>query len=286
MNEVNKKFLEKNGISIEDISSKVDCHIYTREEVNPIIANYGFESKSETDMISIRDIVGYDRTFEGSNSNIFLSMDRFFNENGKTYTTRSLGMLEYDKDNILENLKQSFVKEPVSLLETGEGTYTIMYNGMHRFTLLRILYLTEVANANGNREKIEELDRKYTIPADITLIDLDKTYCRYLLTKIKAENDPWRVVSIISEIDSSYKATGNAVVRYENGQTEVLNNAELISLTRDRIIDDKEFELNIPELENFYKKYKSFAMFLDEEFADILPINIKDIEQKGIDDND
>ena len=131
MNECNKRFLERNGIVIEDICTRIDCHIYSREEINPIIAQYNFQRKKEKEMISVADIVGYD-TFERSkDTNIFLSMDRFFSEKGSTYSTRSIGMLNYNKENIIESLKQSFKNEPISLVETGEGTYTVLNNDIH-----------------------------------------------------------------------------------------------------------------------------------------------------------
>lgn len=282
MNDCNKRFLERNGIVIEDICTRIDCHIYSREEKNPIIANYGFQTEDEREMVSIADIVGYDTFERGIDTNIFLSMDRFFDEQGKPYSTRSLGMLEYDKENIIENLKQSFRNEPISLIETGEGKYTVLSNGLHRYTLLRILYLSEAAQANGDKEKLEELGKKYTIPADVTGIDLDKTYCKYLLKHIRTEDQEWNIEDVRAEYDSNYRLTGKCVIRYGNGKTESLTNKELLVLTKQRVFEDEHFKDNYPILQNMYNRYQSFAIFMDDEFSDIIPMQREEISKEGL----
>lgn len=281
MNECNKRFLERNGIVIEDICTRIDCHIHSRDEENPIIAQYNFQTNDEREMVSVADIVGYD-TFERSqDTNIFLSMDRFFDEKGKPYSTRSLGMLEYDKENIIENLRQSFRDEPISLIETGEGTYAVLSNGLHRYTLLRILYLSEAVQANGNREKLAELAKKYTIPADVTGIDFDKTYCKYLLKHITTEDQEWNITDIYTEYDRNYRATGNCVITYGNGETEVLTNEELLALTKERVFEDEHFKDNYQTLQKMYNKYPSFALFIDEEFSDIIPLQREELSKEG-----
>lgn len=286
MNECNEEFLRRNGISIEDICSSIDCHVYSSMEVNPIIASYGFKTNSESEMISIADIVGYDTEDRQSNTNIFLSMDYFFKEQGKGYHTRSLGMLKYDKENILENLKQSFINEPISLIETGEGTYTVLSNGLHRYTLLRILYLSEVAKAGGNKEALKELRSKYKIPANVTGIDLDKTYCKYLLTKVKAEDDEWKILDIKSEVDANNNLTGNAIIKHANGEDEIVNNELLLLLTKERIAEDETFKENYPRLQHAYNKYPSFALFMEAEFPEITQNFKREKDEKGLSDND
>jgi len=286
MNECNQRFLERNGISIEDISSKIDCHLYNSAEVNPIVSNYAFYTNEEDEMISIADIVGYNTEWRSISKNIFLSMDSFFDNNGDGYHSRSIGMLEYDKDDIIENLKQSFIEESVTLAETGEGTYTILSNGLHRYTLLRILYLSEAASANGDKEKLAELRKKYTIPVKVTGVDLDKTYCKYLLQKVSARDDEYKVMDVCTEYDSNYKQTGNAVVKYANGKSESLSNELLLMLTKERILEDKTFSYNYPMLQRMYDKYPSFQMFMDEEFFSIIPMKKREKDTKGINNND
>ena len=60
MNEENMKFLRKNGIDIYEINEKVNCYIYSREEENPIVANYAFYKPVRKGEMSISSIIGYD----------------------------------------------------------------------------------------------------------------------------------------------------------------------------------------------------------------------------------
>ena len=282
MNECNKRFLERNGIVIEDVCSKVDTHIYSSKEVNPIIADYGFQTKDTKTRVSIANIVGYDTFDKSKDTNIFLSMDRFFEDTGGVYSTRSTGMLEYDKENIMDKLKQSFKDQPISLTETGEGTYTVLDNGLHRYTLLRILYLSEAAEVNGNKEKLAELEKKYTIPAYVRGIDLDKTYCKYLLTNVKSKDVDLNVVDVTTEYDSNYKTTGNAIIEYQTGEVQIVNNEQLLALTKEKILEDESFKEHYSTLQSLYNKYDSFAMFMDEEFSDIIPLQRDELSKGGI----
>lgn len=282
MKECNKRFLQRNGISIEEVCSAVDCTLYSRDKINPIIANYGFQTNEESEMISIADIVGYDTNFREVNTNIFLSMDYFFDDNGSGYRSRSVGMLEYDKDNILEELKASFIKEPISLIETGEGTYTVFSNGLHRYTLLRILYLSEVAQAKGDSEKLRELRKKYTIPAIVTGVDLNKTYCKYLLTRTSCGDIDWDIVDVLEEYDSKHKRTGKSVIEYGSGEKEVLTDELLLRLTKSRVAEDPNFQRHYPQLQHSYNKYPSFKDFIDDDFKGIITLEQQKSEQKGL----
>ena len=286
MNECNEEFLKKNGIVIEDVCSNIDSTIHTAAEENEIVSKYNFQTEAKDEMISVANIVGYDRTFYGLDKNIFLSMDHFFSTKGSTYHTRSVGMLEYDKDNIIESLKESFESEPISLIATGEGTYTILNNGLHRYTLLRVLYLSEAAKVKDNPKKLAELAKKYTIPASVTGVDLDKTYCKYLLKMVKSTNDDFDIVDVKNYYDSNYKLTGNVEVVYANGEKEILSKEMLLAMTKERVYEDETFKENYPRLQNVYNKYASFASFIQEKFSDVIQLRECNLEEKGIGDND
>lgn len=281
MNDCNRRFLERNGILVGEVCSATDCHIYSSREINHIVADYNFQAKEQSEMISVADIVGYDTKSRRVSTNIFLSMDFFFDEKGRNYEKRSLGMLEYDKNNIIQKLKQSFTQEPVSLIETGEGTYTVLTNGLHRFTLLRILYLSEVAKAKGDKRKLAELRKKYTIPAKVTGVDLDKTYCKYLLTKAKCGDKAWDIVDVLTHYDSNCRPTGKSVIKYGSGKKEVLTDKLLLDLTKVRIAEDPNFKRNYPELQKSYNRYPSFREFIDSDFKGIIALEKQNLEQKG-----
>ena len=288
MNECNEEFLKKNGIVIEDVCSNIDSTIHTAAEENEIVSKYNFHTEKTREMISVADIVGYDREFYGLDKNIFLTMDRYFSDKGDGYHTRSTGMLEYDKDNIIESLKASFESETesISLIETGEGTYTILDNGLHRYTLLRILYLSEAAKVKDNPKKLAELAKKYTIPASVTGVDLDKTYCKYLLKMVKSTNDDFDIVDVKNYYDSNCRSTGNVEVVYANGKKEILSKEMLLAMTKERVYEDETFKENYPRLQNVYNKYVSFASFIQEKFSDVIQLRECNLEEKGITDND
>ena len=161
------------------------------------------------------------------------------------------------------------------LIEAERGKYTVLDNGLHRYTLLRILYLSELAQANGDEKKIAELAEKYTIPAYVTGIDTEKTYCKYLLKQVRNENDELDIANISAEYDDKHNTrTGNVVIEYINGQEQIVDIEELLALTKEKILADKSFkERNYSTLQSMYNKYDSFAAFIDEdEFLDIIPL--------------
>lgn len=281
MNECNEKFFERNGISVEDVCSKVDCHIYSPMEVNPLAATSKFKTGEQSKMVSIADVVGYITQSKNIIPNVFLSMDQFFDEKQAGYSSRSIQMLEYDKDNILEQLKQSFVDEPMVLQETGEGTYTVANNGFHRYTVLRALYLSEAAKANGNEEELAKLSEKYTIPASVIGVDLDKTYCKYILDRTEFEGGEWNVLNIFQEVYYNRTLTGNVVIEYENGRHDLLTPEQLIGLTRERVLQDDNFKGQYANLQVLSNKYPSFGKFIDEHFSDLIHLSKEQSSDKG-----
>ena len=284
INECNKRFLLGNGISIEELSSCVDCTIHSRREENPIVAGYKFETESKMENVSIADIIGYEYQNKGGN-NIFLSMNYFFytSNEGTGYTSRSIGMLDYREDNILGGLKESFINEPISLIETGEGHYNVFYNGFHRYTLLRILYLNEVAKAKGDKEQLEQLRKKYTIPAMVTGVDLDKTYCKYLLTKTRCGEEEGDIADVLDVYNYDNIKTGKVAVKYKGGKVDILTNEQLRNLTRARIAEEQGFIINNPEIQEAYNKYQSFREFVDAKLSGIITLEKQNTEEKGLD---
>ena len=267
MNECNEKFLERNGIDPQEIASKVDCKVYSPREINLIIDGSEMRGKTIIKNVSVADIVGI--TCKNGINNIFDTLDDYFDKNGDGYHIRSVGMLEYSKDNILDNLRISFEKEPIQVKETGEGTYIIFKNGLHRFTLLRILYLKELADANGDKEKIDKLKEKYTIPVRTTKINIDKTYCKYILNQIDVnEGDKLIIKDITNEYDENYKPTDNVEFFTFSGDKTILTVEELKNKTKDglnKVLQSGKIPLYITSA----MRYKSFRIFMSENMPDI-----------------
>jgi len=283
MNKENLEFLIRNGIIVDELEKSIDCHIYSSEEENPIIARYGFQKPYKSGYVSISRIIGYDTGFRNISSNILQSMDAFFDAKGDGYHSRSIGMLQYTKENIIENLIKSFEREPITVIETGEGNYTILSNGLHRYTLLRILYLSEISKTNENRE---EIDGKYTIPVKITEIDLEKTYCKYLLINFQLHHaQDVYIQDVCTHYDEKYLPTGNVEIRYTNGTKQIMTKDELIEFTRQCIkkVEDFSFlSLCIQEISN---QFQSFKCFINENFFDIFMLD-ESIENRRSEIND
>ena len=174
MNLCNEEFLKRNKIDKNELRKNVDSKIYSFSEINPLAEIVYFQKREERKNISIANIVGYNYQFYSAPNDIIESLDNFFDSEGDGYHSRSVGILEYDRDYILDKLQDSFKMEPMVVADTGEGKYTISTNGLHRFTVLRLLYLSEVVQAKGDPRKLDELEKKYTIPVQLQGIEFEK----------------------------------------------------------------------------------------------------------------
>lgn len=185
MNTCNINFLQANGINLDEITRDVDCKIYSIRDINEILERTSMKYQEDAGVqnISIGDVVGVDCFADPSLkiNSIFDFMDTLFDEKGDSYHCRSLGLLQYNRENIIEMLKNSFKYDPLYALNVENGKYVITTNGLHRFTVLRILYLKEIQEALDNTQKIEEVKEKYKIPMVIRKIDFTKIYLEYII---------------------------------------------------------------------------------------------------------
>jgi len=262
MNNIFKEFIKKNNIKISDIYD--DLRIYEESEINRIISNFKIEGKSKITTVSIADIVGYDYSWRGQQNNIFDNFSNFFG-NDCEYQRRSLGMLDYSNDEIIEKLYPSFKKERIRVLELDSGKKVISGNGLHRYCLLRLYYMNELSKVKGNKEKEEELKSKYEIVAELRKVDLLKTYCNFLISKTLSYTED---ISLSSDYDENYRLTGKVKIS-ENGENQILNDIELIEYTRKRILsmDSIVKEYFKYAISTFYNCYESFRVFIDIYFS-------------------
>ena len=202
MNECNKYFLRKNGIDVNTITRELDCHIYNFQQINPILYDNEFQEHEEECEICIGDVLG--KHASSTSQNIFQILDDFFDRNGDGYHTRALGMLEMTPENVMEQLKSSFKREPMVFARIENGKYVIFINGMHRFAVLRVLYLKEIQEAKGNKDSIEQIRKKYTISAKSININSKKGYCKYLIEKTNpAWINPGKVIEEKPAVDEN-----------------------------------------------------------------------------------
>ncbi len=256
------KFLSRNGVDINELLTSVDCNIYNPGDINGLVAKNGFYSESVRANISIADIVGYENY--GEKEDIFSSFRKYFDSNGDGYHVRSIGMLEYSSDEVMEKLRYSFEEEPMCVQEIDNGKYVISTNGMHRYTVLRSHYLIELQKANGDSEEIERLKEKYTIPVQMRKVDFLKTYSKFL---IGCDN---RKYSIYSELDENYNYTGNVEI-YLGDEKRVLNDSELIEFAKNSLLNLSENQREI--IDFLASEYESFNRFMLQNFADEMRYN-------------
>lgn len=275
MNEQFMKFIQKHNINIDEIYDEL--RIYSERDINPIIANNKLEGKTSTDLVSIADIIGYDYSWRGQTNNLANNFSNFFGE-GSSYQTRSNGMLNYSNEEIIERLYQSFKNEPMRIVELDGGRKVVSSNGMHRYTVLRIHYISELQKVKGNKEAEELLKRKYEIPVQITKVDLLKTYCQFMI-KIASQDS----IYISNHYDKNYNHTG--MVELSNGKEKIiLSDEELLNYTRNQIknIPNEMIEWFIYKINNCSENYTSFKLFIDTYFSnEIHSLSEKNSKKRG-----
>ena len=274
MNKANEEFLEKNDINLEELEKRGLSSNLAREELNEVFDNYGFQKNVGMKEISIADLVGFSKYQIDGARTIIDGFKWCFDESGGDYARRGLGMLKIDRDNIVEALEDSFTKEPISVIETEGNKYNILSNGMHRFIVLRLLYLSELVKAGDDPQKIEELRQKYTVPMDVTEIEKEKTYSKFLIMIAnKFENNPEKRIYSIRDEYSNHKKTGRVEVIYGKKDKEIVSEDELLERAKKETIEKKLFaKENMGmawDVISAYKKYPSFQQFIHENFHDI-----------------
>lgn len=263
MSELLKQFIEKHNINLETIYN--DLRIYEEREINHIISDNKLEGIIKEELVSIADIIGYDYSWRRQTNNLADNFSSFFGTES-AYQIRSIGMLEYDNEEIIQQLYPSFKKEPLRVLELDNGRKVISGNGLHRYTILRMHYMSELQKVRGNKEKEEYLKRKYEIPVKLTKVDLFKTYCQFLLKKA-CINDEIYLHNIYGEDD--------CVIIHENNHEMKLNRKQLLEYTKNKInmLNDEIKDMFKHVVSIYYNRYSSFKMFVDENFsAELIPI--------------
>ena len=188
-------------------------------------------------------------------------MQDIFSENGTKYQVRSNSMLEYTSDNILQGLEKSFEIEPIRICEILKGKYLINVNGRHRYSVLKIHYLSQLSKCKTSDE-IYKLKLKYTIPVIVEELDVIKTYSQYLLHIINPN------LIMEEEIKNSLR-TGSTVIEDENGKLTIYTDKELLQYLKKTIdtISKSKLKNNISEI---YANEEYFREYIDNNFNKII----------------
>ena len=265
-----EKFMISNQIDKELIKHSIESKVLSIKDINPLAYYYGIYKDYIYSKVSIADIVGHQDSMINKN-NILDNLEQYFpknnNEKENSYTARSAGMLEYTTYDIIPNLERSFTKEYILVTELDNNKLFIAENGLHRYHLLRVLYLNEKLK-NNTQVYTEFLKEKYTIPVKLKKLDFVKTYCHFLLHCLELENN----FELIKERNSNYEETGNIVIIYNN-QINTFTDEEFINLIKNNtnLITNN----TIPLIKKYYETILSFRQFIDEHF-NFLELNNKE----------
>lgn len=276
MDECVKKFFRRNDINPKRICQCEEGKIKSPKEINSIVANYAIRRPVEWAYLSIEDIVGYDNC---PNDKSFITdiIENFFGSKGGDYLRRSIGLLDYTTIDALQKI--DFRTKEMFVNEMDDNIYIMSINGIHRYIVLRLLYLSEYVKAKGNKGEIDRLKEKYKIEVKLSRLDKIKTYCKFLLMTSKCG-----IKDIEAEYDGkNWRYTGRFFIIKKNNEKIVIETDEdLIEYVRNQA---KIINQSIGNLQWYYGKYESFRNFLEEYFADTLDIKQLDDgkinEEKG-----
>lgn len=303
MNNLVKAWLAKEGIDYNFVKNKVDCSLLRANDVNPIVSKYGIYYGEKDEKISIGDIIGFENDgqtlFHGRGKDIFEELNYLFNGEGGEYTSRSLGMLDYSKEEILNNLAKSFEEQPITVIDVGDGKFSVAGNGKHRFTLLKAFYLSELSNIDENDiEKIQQLKDKYTIPVKLSRLDYNQTYSVFFIYSfgfyeinsmdIKPEPQESRIRWKGKEYISYYASSLiNLAKRIVTENKNIFKEPYKGKREPGQIYDRKELEFLmikeiIDNLQKYYRDISSFNKYVNNYMKESFLGSENEIESKNV----
>lgn len=256
MNKCNEEFMKRNEIDF----SGIDTTIYDIEDINEIVGKYEIQGQRISEEVSIENILGLYNE-KGLPHSFPEILDSFFDENGDGYHSRSVGMLQYDENNVIDRLNSSFRLEPMVLIECDMCKFMIFTNGMHRFIVMRMLYLSAKSKCQ-NEIELNKLIEKYTIPVEVVKVDFVKTYCKYLI-------DLFQPVSCMGEYYANIEKTidENGKERYELTKIKGYGKYEIIYLSKE---DMGMLLKSYTKLENEYdNNFKRTGRCILKEFSGV-----------------
>ena len=248
-NKTVNNFLNEKNIDSSFIENNEKAVCYNKRDINFIVSKYGMYKSKNVQRVCIDDVVG---KYRGKTQKVLNELNELFNEEAESYKKRSVSMLKYDSEEVINCLKESFVAEPIELKEIKKGKYIIGNNGMHRVNLLRVHYFNELKKCNSS-EQIKDLKRKYTIDVNVEMLDVIKTYSRYLISLINSD------ITIEDEIDENILKTENVILFDEHNNSKKLDNNQLlkfvisnINLIKDEVKTDLK---RICESDRYFREY-------------------------------
>lgn len=204
MYESNQKFLER--LNITDTSS---IKIYREKDINPLACGWRVINHKGISDVPVSNILG-SNLFPGQYNTLLQALDYYFKDDNYF---KKFSLLKSDVDSILERIKRSFKNEPICVTEIDEGKYVISVNGIHRYIILKLLYLSELGKAS-REEEVNLLNEKYTIPCDVDCVDLDISYAIYFLNSFDFNGN---IKDVMTDYDKNNRQNGGIRIRFTDG---------------------------------------------------------------------
>lgn len=234
MNDTARNFFEKHNIKVSELSQSEDTRIFRMRDVDSIVYKIAIYQERENANISIADILGYDADFNQT-PDIFDNISLFFDSSQPyDYRGRSCSLLDIPSSEIVDKLRNSFLKNPIIVQSLEEGKNFVVH-GVHRFTVLKSHFLNESYGLDKESEEYQQLRKKYTIPVKMDKIDYLKTYSKFLL-----RHHPTLKFDLWGDRDpNSCTLTGKSKIELD-GSEDTLDDVALIEKVREIVlsIDD------------------------------------------------
>jgi hypothetical protein len=251
-------FVRRSNVDLNKISESNMLENISINKINPFINLYAIQDIDSpyTENICIKDVIGWD-TSKNENTLFKVIGDCYSDEFG-TYHTRDNDKLRLNKDEMINDLKNSFSKEEIRI-QNIEDKYVVTINGFHRTSILRLLYLDEISKDEAN---IEEINQKYTIRAMIDKYDMTLTYINFFMQRLDSKNH------VRVEYGKNYLPTGKYTIN--DNKDIALTKEELINHFAE-LVKNNEEKFDLSGLDH-YCKYPSFKEFAKTFF----PVLVKE----------
>ncbi len=245
-------FIMSHDIDEEAMSKDEEGMIYSPGDVNRIIRDNYFPLKEgrENKKINIANIVG-SYTQKNGSTNILDTMCEYFRYGGDKYSSRDNDFLNFES---FEEAIKSFKNKPIDVKEYDNGNYLVSDDGIHKYMILRMLYLDDYFKGKITAKKFKN---DYMVPVTVERIDLDMTYSQFMLREL---------FGIHSKIER--KSENKFIVDLEYGKDEKYCkevNRKIIK----NIIDEALDYLPSKQLVNIkraYQEYDTFREYIDDNY--------------------
>ncbi len=262
------------GIDVVSFMRDPANDFYEPRDIDPIAASYGiYDSCNDLELISVADMLGHDKcvSFDRyGGRNILRTLKDFFERGSRsTYKIRALELLDYrsGEDFIRELKRRNDDTRDMRLTQMGDGKYLVTGNGIHRYSVLRVLYLRDKAKKEKSEEELRAI---YTIPVTVECrLNFFRTYCNYIILK---GNRDIEYIGFTTGVDSY-------CILYKSGERQTIDNNQLAILLQQSV--DKLDVYDMYEITNNYNTIENFRLFVDTYLPSLTIRIFKEWEKKN-----